>query len=95
MSGLIYLEANTSFSFMSATQCKCASFDDANDDDDICLCVCASRTLQVLRKTLKQSFSGCTVILSEHRVEPLLECQSFLVSVARAINRLPTTHGGT
>uniref|UniRef100_A0A8C7QD46 Cystic fibrosis transmembrane conductance regulator n=1 Tax=Oncorhynchus mykiss TaxID=8022 RepID=A0A8C7QD46_ONCMY len=37
-------------------------------------------TLQVLRKTLKQSFSNCTVILSEHRVEPLLECQSFLVS---------------
>lgn len=36
-------------------------------------------TLQVLRKTLKQSFSGCTVILSEHRVEPLLECQSFLM----------------
>uniref|UniRef100_A0AAQ5YS93 Cystic fibrosis transmembrane conductance regulator n=1 Tax=Amphiprion ocellaris TaxID=80972 RepID=A0AAQ5YS93_AMPOC len=36
-------------------------------------------TLQVLRKTLKQAFSGCTVILSEHRVEPLLECQSFLM----------------
>ncbi|CAB1313480.1 unnamed protein product, partial [Coregonus sp. 'balchen'] len=36
-------------------------------------------TLQVLRKTLKQSFSNCTVILSEHRVEPLLECQSFLM----------------
>ncbi|KAM7415177.1 hypothetical protein PAMA_019817 [Pampus argenteus] len=35
-------------------------------------------TLQVLRKTLKQVFSDCTVILSEHRVEPLLECQSFL-----------------
>lgn len=88
MSGLIYLEANTSFSFMSAeTQCKCASFDDANDDNtacpSVCVCVCRSRTLQVLRKTLKQSFSGCTVILSEHRVEPLLECQSFLVSVAR------------
>ncbi|MEQ2159504.1 hypothetical protein GOODEAATRI_023729 [Goodea atripinnis] len=33
----------------------------------------------VLRKTLKQSFSDCTVILSEHRVEPLLECQSFLM----------------
>nr|XP_020449184.1 cystic fibrosis transmembrane conductance regulator isoform X2 [Monopterus albus] len=38
-----------------------------------------SITLQVLRKTLKQAFSGCTVILSEHRVEPLLECQSFLM----------------
>ncbi|XP_056271627.1 cystic fibrosis transmembrane conductance regulator isoform X2 [Pseudoliparis swirei] len=36
-------------------------------------------TLQVLRKTLKHSFSRCTVILSEHRVEPLLECQSFLM----------------
>uniref|UniRef100_A0A7N6BIY4 Cystic fibrosis transmembrane conductance regulator n=1 Tax=Anabas testudineus TaxID=64144 RepID=A0A7N6BIY4_ANATE len=36
-------------------------------------------TLQVLRKTLKQAFSGCTVILSEHRVESLLECQSFLM----------------
>ncbi|XP_028287423.1 cystic fibrosis transmembrane conductance regulator [Parambassis ranga] len=36
-------------------------------------------TLQVLRKTLKQAFSGCTVIMSEHRVEPLLECQSFLM----------------
>ncbi|CAG5957632.1 cystic fibrosis transmembrane conductance regulator [Menidia menidia] len=36
-------------------------------------------TLQVLRKTLKQSFSGCTVILSEHRIEALLECQSFLM----------------
>uniref|UniRef100_A0A7N8WT91 Cystic fibrosis transmembrane conductance regulator n=1 Tax=Mastacembelus armatus TaxID=205130 RepID=A0A7N8WT91_9TELE len=36
-------------------------------------------TLQVLRKTLKQAFSSCTVILSEHRVEPLLECQSFLM----------------
>uniref|UniRef100_A0A674N7V4 Cystic fibrosis transmembrane conductance regulator n=1 Tax=Takifugu rubripes TaxID=31033 RepID=A0A674N7V4_TAKRU len=36
-------------------------------------------TLQVLRKTLKHAFSDCTVILSEHKVEPLLECQSFLV----------------
>ncbi|XP_048873065.1 cystic fibrosis transmembrane conductance regulator isoform X1 [Brienomyrus brachyistius] len=36
-------------------------------------------TLQVLRKTLKLSFSNCTVMLSEHRVEPLLECQSFLM----------------
>uniref|UniRef100_A0A3B5AE82 Cystic fibrosis transmembrane conductance regulator n=1 Tax=Stegastes partitus TaxID=144197 RepID=A0A3B5AE82_9TELE len=43
-------------------------------------------TLQVLRKTLKQAFSGCTVILSEHRVEPLLECQSFLVSFSLNLN---------
>lgn len=45
------------------------------------VCVLVSRTLQVLRKTLKHAFSDCTVILSEHKVEPLLECQSFLVSV--------------
>ncbi len=45
----------------------------------VCVSVRVCRTLQVLRKTLKQAFSGCTVILSEHRVEPLLECQSFLV----------------
>lgn len=49
------------------------------DCDDTRLCVLC-RTLQVLRKTLKQAFSDCTVILSEHKVEPLLECQSFLVS---------------
>ncbi|XP_036375803.1 cystic fibrosis transmembrane conductance regulator-like [Megalops cyprinoides] len=36
-------------------------------------------TLKVLRKTLKHSFSNCTVMMSEHRVEPLLECQSFLM----------------
>lgn len=42
--------------------------------------VLVSRTLQVLRKTIKHAFSDCTVILSEHKVEPLLECQSFLVS---------------
>ncbi|KAJ8245272.1 hypothetical protein GJAV_G00268970 [Gymnothorax javanicus] len=36
-------------------------------------------TLQVLRKTVKNSFSDCTVMLSEHHVEPLLECQSFLM----------------
>ncbi|XP_061085500.1 cystic fibrosis transmembrane conductance regulator-like [Conger conger] len=36
-------------------------------------------TLRVLRKTLKHSFSDCTVMLSEHHVEPLLECQSFLM----------------
>uniref|UniRef100_W5NEY0 Cystic fibrosis transmembrane conductance regulator n=1 Tax=Lepisosteus oculatus TaxID=7918 RepID=W5NEY0_LEPOC len=38
-----------------------------------------NRTLQVLKKTLKHSFSNCTVMLSEHRVEPLMECQSFLM----------------
>ncbi|KAM3869815.1 cystic fibrosis transmembrane conductance regulator [Diretmus argenteus] len=44
-------------------------------------------TLQVLRKTLKQSFSSCTVILSEHRVEPLLECQSFLMIEGSSMKR--------
>ncbi|KAJ8002741.1 hypothetical protein DPEC_G00162090 [Dallia pectoralis] len=44
-------------------------------------------TLQVLRKTLKQSFSNCTVILSEHRVEPLLECQSFLMIEGSSVKR--------
>uniref|UniRef100_A0A8C2Q9N0 Cystic fibrosis transmembrane conductance regulator n=1 Tax=Cyprinus carpio TaxID=7962 RepID=A0A8C2Q9N0_CYPCA len=36
-------------------------------------------TIKVLKKTLRQSFSTCTILLSEHRVEPLLECQSFLM----------------
>ncbi|XP_067906630.1 cystic fibrosis transmembrane conductance regulator isoform X1 [Heterodontus francisci] len=36
-------------------------------------------TFQIIRKTLKHTFSNCTVILSEHRVEALLECQQFLV----------------
>ncbi|XP_056137183.1 cystic fibrosis transmembrane conductance regulator [Lampris incognitus] len=44
-------------------------------------------TLKVLRKTLKQSFSSCTVILSEHRVEPLLECQSFLMVEGNSMKR--------
>ncbi|KAJ4938179.1 hypothetical protein JOQ06_002804 [Pogonophryne albipinna] len=44
-------------------------------------------TLQVLRKTLKHSFSGCTVILSEHRVEPLLECQTFLMIEGSSMKR--------
>ncbi|XP_059834268.1 cystic fibrosis transmembrane conductance regulator isoform X1 [Hypanus sabinus] len=36
-------------------------------------------TFQIIRKTLKHTFSNCTVILSEHRIEALLECQRFLV----------------
>nr|DBA31230.1 TPA: hypothetical protein GDO54_007108 [Pyxicephalus adspersus] len=36
-------------------------------------------TFQIIRKTLKHSFAGCTVILSEHRLEAMLECQFFLV----------------
>nr|XP_020645372.1 cystic fibrosis transmembrane conductance regulator [Pogona vitticeps] len=36
-------------------------------------------TFQVIKKTLKQAFANCTVILSEHRPEALLECQRFLV----------------
>jgi len=39
------------------------------------------RTVKVLKKTLRQSFSTCTILLSEHKVEPLLECQSFLVKI--------------
>ncbi|XP_077194544.1 cystic fibrosis transmembrane conductance regulator [Paroedura picta] len=37
------------------------------------------KTFQVIKKTLKQAFANCTVILSEHRLEALLECQRFLV----------------
>uniref|UniRef100_A0A8C2TMQ2 Cystic fibrosis transmembrane conductance regulator n=1 Tax=Coturnix japonica TaxID=93934 RepID=A0A8C2TMQ2_COTJA len=36
-------------------------------------------TSQVIRKTLKHAFADCTVILSEHRLEAILECQRFLV----------------
>ncbi|XP_053572660.1 cystic fibrosis transmembrane conductance regulator [Bombina bombina] len=36
-------------------------------------------TFQIIRKTLKHAFADCTVILSEHRLEAMLECQQFLV----------------
>ncbi|XP_066541227.1 cystic fibrosis transmembrane conductance regulator isoform X2 [Hoplias malabaricus] len=36
-------------------------------------------TAKVLKKMLRQSFSTCTILLCEHKVEPLLECQSFLM----------------
>uniref|UniRef100_A0A8C8RK32 Cystic fibrosis transmembrane conductance regulator n=1 Tax=Pelusios castaneus TaxID=367368 RepID=A0A8C8RK32_9SAUR len=36
-------------------------------------------TFQVIRKTIKHAFANCTVILSEHRLEAMLECQRFLV----------------
>ncbi|XP_056655560.1 cystic fibrosis transmembrane conductance regulator [Monodelphis domestica] len=36
-------------------------------------------TYQVIRRTLKNAFANCTVILSEHRIEAMLECQRFLV----------------
>ncbi|TSX17022.1 Cystic fibrosis transmembrane conductance regulator [Bagarius yarrelli] len=36
-------------------------------------------TVTVLKKTLRQSFSSCTILLCEHKVEPLLECQCFLM----------------
>ncbi|KAM4748562.1 cystic fibrosis transmembrane conductance regulator [Rhinophrynus dorsalis] len=36
-------------------------------------------TFQIIRKTLKHAFADCTVILSEHRLEAMLECQFFLV----------------
>ncbi|CAI5785385.1 Hypothetical predicted protein [Podarcis lilfordi] len=37
------------------------------------------KTFQVIKKTLKQAFANCTVILSEHRLEALMECQRYLV----------------
>ncbi|XP_006859377.1 PREDICTED: cystic fibrosis transmembrane conductance regulator [Chrysochloris asiatica] len=36
-------------------------------------------TYQIIRRTLKQAFVDCTVILCEHRIEAMLECQRFLV----------------
>ncbi|XP_051031684.1 cystic fibrosis transmembrane conductance regulator [Phodopus roborovskii] len=36
-------------------------------------------TYQVIRRILKHTFSGCTVILCEHRIEAMLDCQRFLV----------------
>ncbi|XP_008835436.1 cystic fibrosis transmembrane conductance regulator, partial [Nannospalax galili] len=36
-------------------------------------------TYQVIRRVLKQAFTDCTVILCEHRVEAMLDCQRFLV----------------
>ncbi|XP_031237102.1 cystic fibrosis transmembrane conductance regulator isoform X2 [Mastomys coucha] len=36
-------------------------------------------TYQVIRRVLKQAFAGCTVILCEHRIEAMLDCQRFLV----------------
>jgi cystic fibrosis transmembrane conductance regulator len=39
------------------------------------------RTYQIIRRTIKQAFADCTVILCEHRIEAMLECQRFLVSL--------------
>ncbi|XP_007952698.1 cystic fibrosis transmembrane conductance regulator [Orycteropus afer afer] len=36
-------------------------------------------TYQIIRRILKQAFADCTVILCEHRIEAMLECQRFLV----------------
>ncbi|XP_021569956.1 cystic fibrosis transmembrane conductance regulator [Carlito syrichta] len=36
-------------------------------------------TYQIIRRTLKQAFVNCTVILCEHRIEAMSECQRFLV----------------
>ncbi|XP_029471843.1 cystic fibrosis transmembrane conductance regulator [Rhinatrema bivittatum] len=36
-------------------------------------------TFQIIRKALKNTFANCTVILCEHRLEAMLECQHFLV----------------
>lgn len=37
------------------------------------------KTYQVIRRALKHAFRGCTVILCEHRIEAMLDCQRFLV----------------
>lgn len=42
---------------------------------------CFARTYQVIRRVLKHAFSNCTVILCEHRIEAMLDCQRFLVSL--------------
>lgn len=42
---------------------------------------CFARTYQVIRRALKHAFRGCTVILCEHRIEAMLDCQRFLVSL--------------
>ncbi|OBS67695.1 hypothetical protein A6R68_03763, partial [Neotoma lepida] len=36
-------------------------------------------TYQVIRRVLKHAFRDCTVILCEHRIEAMLDCQRFLV----------------
>uniref|UniRef100_A0A7N4V0C1 Cystic fibrosis transmembrane conductance regulator n=1 Tax=Sarcophilus harrisii TaxID=9305 RepID=A0A7N4V0C1_SARHA len=36
-------------------------------------------TYQIIRRVLKNAFANCTVILSEHRIEAMMECQRFLV----------------
>nr|3GD7_A Chain A, Fusion complex of Cystic fibrosis transmembrane conductance regulator, residues 1193-1427 and Maltose/maltodextrin import ATP-binding protein malK, residues 219-371 [synthetic construct]3GD7_B Chain B, Fusion complex of Cystic fibrosis transmembrane conductance regulator, residues 1193-1427 and Maltose/maltodextrin import ATP-binding protein malK, residues 219-371 [synthetic construct]3GD7_C Chain C, Fusion complex of Cystic fibrosis transmembrane conductance regulator, residues 1193- len=36
-------------------------------------------TYQIIRRTLKQAFADCTVILCEARIEAMLECDQFLV----------------
>ncbi|XP_032763157.1 cystic fibrosis transmembrane conductance regulator, partial [Rattus rattus] len=36
-------------------------------------------TYQVIRRVLRQAFAGCTVVLCEHRIEAMLDCQRFLV----------------
>uniref|UniRef100_A0A8C1R2E0 Cystic fibrosis transmembrane conductance regulator n=1 Tax=Cyprinus carpio TaxID=7962 RepID=A0A8C1R2E0_CYPCA len=51
-------------------------------------------TIKVLKKTLRQSFSTCTILLSEHKVEPLLECQSFLVRLLHYLSSINTNLKG-
>lgn len=50
-----------------------------------CIVCLPFRTSQVIRKTLKHAFANCTVILSEHRLEAMLECQRFLVSISHGL----------
>ncbi|XP_039617337.1 cystic fibrosis transmembrane conductance regulator [Polypterus senegalus] len=44
-------------------------------------------TFQIIRKTLKHAFTDCTVILSEHKIETMLECQSFLVIEGKRVKQ--------
>ncbi|PNJ00923.1 CFTR isoform 2, partial [Pan troglodytes] len=45
---------------------------------------------QIIRRTLKQAFADCTVILCEHRIEAMLECQQFLIMMVAG----PLFNGG-
>nr|XP_033815038.1 cystic fibrosis transmembrane conductance regulator [Geotrypetes seraphini] len=44
-------------------------------------------TFQIIRKALKHAFANCTVILCEHRLEAMLECQNFLVMEENTIRQ--------
>ncbi|XP_030072284.1 cystic fibrosis transmembrane conductance regulator [Microcaecilia unicolor] len=44
-------------------------------------------TFQIIRKALKHAFANCTVILCEHRLEAMMECQNFLVMEENTIQQ--------